>query len=148
VRKIAEMVGATEQPIALSSRPATANVEVNAPTGPGLESVEQQRMFVNVENVTGRGEPRTFSVYVNDVFAGVVSMFGVPESTRASEKHGGGGKEFRIDVTNLVSQLQREGKWDPKNLRVTFVPDDAESELEAVGGGSEFQVGRVSVYIA
>ena len=117
--------------------------------GPGLESVEQQRMFVNVENVTGKGEPHTFSVYVNDVFAGVVSMFGVPESTKASEKHGGGGREFRLDVTNIVGQLQRDGKWDPKNLKVTFVPDDeGEEGLEGVAAESEFQVGRVSVYVA
>jgi hypothetical protein len=87
-------------------------------------------------------------VYVNDVFAGVVSMFGVPESTRATEKHGGGGREFRLDVTNIVSQLQLDGKWDPKDLKITFVPDDEDEGLEAVGDVPQFQVGRVSVFVA
>lgn len=152
VRKpIAEMIGATDKPIALTSKPATTRVKVNPPAGPGLESAEggePQRMFVNVENVTGLGEPRTYSVYVNDVFAGVLPMFGVPESTRATEKHGGGGKEYRIEITNILPELKQDDKWDPKHLRVTFVPDDEDEGLEAAGDVPQFEVGRVSVTIA
>jgi hypothetical protein len=112
------------------------------------------RVFVNIENVTGEGEPRTYSVYVNDVYAGILPMFGVPEATQNTERHDGGGREFRLEVTNIVQQLQAEGNWDPANLKVTFVPDDEdEAGLEGLEGveaaaPSRFQVGRVSVYLA
>ncbi|HYC91801.1 MAG TPA: tyrosinase family protein [Thermoanaerobaculia bacterium] len=156
-RPIPEMVGASERPVALGRRrAATAHVPVTAPAGPGLESVggddEPQRIFVNVENVTGDGDPRTYAVYVNGEFAGVLPTFGVPEATQGSETHPGGGLQFRFDVTDAVRRLQAAGNFDESTMEVTFVPEeDDEPGLEGIGGDegpdeSEFQIGRVSVY--
>jgi tyrosinase len=155
--RVPEMVGATEQPTPLTTAPTTANVAVSAPTGPGLLAAEEgpQRTFIRIENVTGRGRPRRYSVYVNDVFAGIIPLFGVSEATRATEKHGGGGLHYRLDVTEAVDQLKAEGKWDEANVKVTFVPDEKRvakepAVLSALGEeeAPKFQVGRVSVFVA
>jgi tyrosinase len=155
--RIAEMVGASDAPTPLTTAPTTANVAVSAPTGPALLSAEEgpQRVFIRVENVTGQGKPRRYSVYVNEVFAGIIPLFGVTEATRATEKHGGGGLNYRLDVTEAVDQLKSEGKWDEANVQVTFVPDEKQVANEAAvlsSAGPEeapsFQVGRVSVFVA
>jgi tyrosinase len=155
-RRIPEMVGASEAPIALTTQPTSMKVPMAAPTGPGLEAMEApgaepQRVYINVENITGEGHPRRYSVYVNGVLAGVLPLFGVHEATEETEGHPGGGLHYRIDATKAVEQLRAEGKWDPANVQVTFVPDakKAVAGLEALAEAAEprFQVGRVSVYV-
>lgn len=161
-KPIPEMVGASDGPVRLGRRrTVTANVPVSTPTGPGLESLNAesvspapQRVFVNVENLTGGGEPQTFSVFVNGEFAGVLPTFGVREATRESTKHPGGGLDFRFDVTNAVQKLQAAGNFDAESMNVTFVPEeDDEPGLESMDfeegpEESQFEIGRVSVYLA
>ena len=156
-----EMVGATEEPIELRSKPTTTRVEVTEPSGPALESLEADegpsRVYINVENVTGEGDPRAYKVFVNGEYAGLLPMFGVAEATAESDKHPGGGLHFRIDATAAVQRLQAQGKWNPAEMEVTFAPEEspaAEEEgglesLEAAEPEPEpkFQVGRVSVYL-
>ena len=156
--RIPEMVGASDAPTPLTTAPTTTNVAVSAPTGPALLGAADeapQRTFIRIENVTGKGQPRRYSVYVNEVFAGIIPLFGVSEATRATEKHGGGGLHYRLDVTETVDQLKAEGKWDEANVQVTFVPDEKQVATEAAVLSAaadeeppQFQVGRVSVFVA
>ena len=152
---VPEMVGATEEPVRLTTKPTTAEVAVSAPTGPALKSLaahaEPRRVIVILENVTGAGVAMNYEVFVNGKPAGVLPMFGVREATRATDRHANDGLEFRYDVTDIV----RETGADPKNLKVTFVPEiDEEEVAQAAGlrhktaGEPEFRVGRVSVYLA
>jgi tyrosinase len=157
MRRIPEMVGASEAPTPLTTAPTTASVPVSAPTGPGLESLEApggepQRVYINIENITGHGKPRRYEVYVNGVFAGILPLFGVQEATEENEEHAGGGLHYRLDATKAVQQLKAEGKWDPAKVDVTFVPDSkrpASAGLESMAEAAEprFEVGRVSVFV-
>jgi tyrosinase len=164
--RIPEMVGATEQPIRLAGQPTTARVAVNAPTGPARAALaadaKPRRVFLNLENITGKGSPKGYSVYVNvpdgqtpqqreDLFAGVLPMFGVTEATRESEKHSGEGLHYTLDITDLVERLKAQNAWDPSKLHVTFVPDDEPPRKRMAAAAApepQFQVGRVSVYFA
>ncbi len=162
--RVPEMVGASDAPTPLNTVPTTARVEVSTPTGPGLEKAAlagddavPQRVFLRIENVTGEGHPRSYSVYVNDIFAGIIPLFGVTEATRATEKHGGGGLNYRLDVTGVVAQLESTGNLIPETLRVTFVPDEEHVAADAKAfdvqkaqgeSATPFQVGRVSVFVA
>lgn len=155
VKRIPEMVGASDRPIELTTQPTSTDVAVTAPTGPGLESLEAPgatppRVYINIENIIGQGHPRRYSVFVNDVFAGILPMFGVEEATNETDEHPGGGLQYRLDATKAVEQLQAAGNWDPTTMRVTFVPDDKQVGLESMSEAPEprFQVGRVSVYFA
>jgi hypothetical protein len=157
MRRIPEMVGASEAPVSLTTRPTETNVPVVPPTGPGLESMEApgaapQRVYINIENITGHGKPRRYEVYVNGVFAGILPLFGVQEATEETEEHPGGGLHYRLDATKAVQQLKSEGKWDAANVKVTFVPDSkraAATGLESMAEEAEprFEVGRVSVFV-
>ncbi|MEO8379425.1 MAG: tyrosinase family protein [Acidobacteriota bacterium] len=154
MQRIPEMVGASEHPVQLGRAPATTQVEMTAPTGPAAPEavsldMEPPRIIVTLENVTGDGTPKNYSVYVNDVYAGLLPTFGVPEATH-NDKHSGSGLEYRFDVTDIVRLTQA----DPGNLRVTFIPEEQEPEEkpegapEAVEPAPNFQVGRVSVYLS
>ena len=102
---IPEMVGATDQPIVLTGRTASASVPVTAPAGPGRSrgaAAAPGRVYLNIENITGNGEPTSYAVYVNlppdadpaqhrDLFAGILPMFGVAEASRPDAAHPGSG---------------------------------------------------------
>ena len=160
-----EMIGASEKPVPLTNTPTETTVPGRAPSGPGLEGLESvggpdeepARVYVNIENITGQGQPRRYSVYLNDVFAGILPLFGVEEATRSTDEHPGGGLHYRLDATRAVDELKAQGKWDPTNYNIRFVPDQrgADAGLESVEGlesvdepEPRFQVGRVSVYVA
>ncbi|HVG23649.1 MAG TPA: tyrosinase family protein [Thermoanaerobaculia bacterium] len=161
--RIPEMIGASNAPVPLTAGRTATEVPLTAPTGPGagLESVggaaEPARVIVAFENVTGEGVAQNFAVYVNGTFAGILPTFGVPEASGATEKHPGGGLEYRFDVTEIVQQTGA----DPRTMRVEFVPEQQEPEPEpqpeAEDAGLEsmqprrggtFEIGRVSVYLA
>ena len=165
-RAIPEMVGATSSPVTLSGRPTTTAFPVNPPTGPARESVgpggTPRSVYLNFENITGSGQPVSYYVFVNvppnsnpdehdELYAGILPMFGVPEASRSDAEHGGSGLHYSLDVTGIVSTLQAKNEWDPKKVQVTFVPVEPQAEpsaaREAVAApAASIQVGRVSLY--
>jgi len=68
-------------------------------------------------------------------------MFGVVEATRPDDEHGGSGLGYVLDVTELVARLSKARRWNPKDIRLTFVPSGTQD------GASDVKVGRVSYYV-
>ena len=155
-KAIPEMVGATDGPVTLSRQPRTVAVSLAAPTGPaaavlGAPAQTPKRVFINVENVTADHVPGGYTVHLNDLFAGVLPMFGVKEATEQSEQHPGGGLHYSLDVTRVVEKLAERGEWDPSNARITFIPDDEPAPsptTAAMTAAPDVSIGRVSVYYA
>lgn len=158
-RPIPEMLGATAAPVLLKGSVATTSVAVKQPTGPARESVAPKKTYLNIENITGKGEPVSYSVYVNlpagadpaqhrDLFAGVLPMFGVTEASETNDQHAGSGLHYALEISNVVKTLQARNEWTPENLQVTFVPKHRAPGREGVAAASPIQVGRVSVYAA
>ena len=162
---IAEMIGASEGAVPLTMGTTETTVALAPPSGPAAAAapgenaeapaadIASRRIFIRLENITGEGHPRRYSVYVNGAFAGAVPLFGVEEASTPTEAHAGGGLHYRLDVTRVVQALQGEGNWNPATIKVTFVPDTkpgaAAGAAEAVEGAQpHFEVGRVSVYVA
>jgi tyrosinase len=154
-----EMVGASENRVALTSQPTEVEVAINRPAGPMLmaeaENVHPRKVYLKIENVKGRElAAPSYRVYVNlppgadpsrheDRRAGQVSMFGVVEATEGTGEHGGSGLTFSFDITGVAQRLQDSGDWDPEHLRVTFAPMiDEESQ------GGNVSAGRVSLFYA
>jgi tyrosinase len=156
-----EMVGATDRPIALTGQLAVAHMSISSPTGPagGLEATAApSEVYLNVENITGSGKPLSYAVYLNvppgvepdqhpELFAGILPMFGVAESSREDEAHAGGGVQYTLDVTKVVRVLEERGEWNPAELQVSFVPR-RRAGLESAGDQPTIRVGRVSLYVA
>jgi tyrosinase len=153
---VPEMVGATERPIKLSRAKATASLSISTPTGPAragfdaLVASSHRRAYLNIENVVGTGVS-TYRVYLNlpvdanprdheGLFAGVLPTFGVREASRRDKKHTGSGLHYSLEVTDIIRRLSQQKDWNPKSLRVTFVPKGPDTEA------ADIQVGRVSLY--
>lgn len=160
-RPIPEMVGATDQPLTLTGETATASVPVSQPTGPAGAAAEAaeapKRVYLNIENITSTGRPGSYSVYVNvppgadpadhpELYAGLLPMFGVEESTDATREHPANGLHYTLEITDVVRALEAKNAWNPSEMRVTFVPKRRASRLETVAVSSPVQVGRVSLY--
>jgi tyrosinase len=162
---VPEMVGATDQPIVLTGKTESASVPVTPPAGPGRArggAAAPDRVYLNIENITGDGEPTSYAVYVNlppnadpaehrDLFAGILPMFGVAEATRADGAHPGSGLQYSLEVSRVVRTLEARNDWNPATVRVTFVPrrrSVASESSRAAGAADPIQVGRVSVYFA
>jgi tyrosinase len=151
-RRIPEMIGATERPITLGGGRSDAQLAVAAPSGPaaGLESVGiAPKVYLNIENITGLGSGTSYEVYLNDLYAGLMPLFGLAEASESTSEHGGSGLKYAFEVGAIVRRLQERNDWDPANVRVAFV---AQAPLGAEDGGLEaatppVQVGRISVYL-
>jgi tyrosinase len=153
-----EMVGASEESVALAATPTEVEVAVGAPAGPaffGDAGDQPRKVYLKVENIVGTElTAPNYLVHVDvppgedpteyeDRLAGQVPMFGVRESSRPDDEHGGSGLTFSFDITGVVRRLRDTGEWDPERLRVTFTPDDAGEEKEG-----DVSVGRVSLFYA
>jgi tyrosinase len=164
---IPEMVGATDTEIALEGQATTAEMVVTQPTGPARPSLlatPERRVYLNIENITGTGAPTTYAVYVNlppganaqdhqDLYAGLLPMFGVAEASRADQTHPGSGLHYSLEIGDVVRTLEARNDWDPTKLRVTFVPEETEPDEPEPGFASliakqPIRVGRVSLYYA
>jgi tyrosinase len=162
-KTIPEMIGATEKPVALRGQVATTSFAVSPPTGPAaiLESASPRKMYLNFENVTGDGKAIVYAVYLNlpagadpdnhqELFAGLLPMFGVEHASEPTRQHPGGGLHYTLEVGDVIRTLQSKNAWDSGNVRITFVPESPRARLEAisVSASGPIQVGRVSLYTA
>jgi tyrosinase len=135
-----EMVGASDQPVQLTGRPARVAVPVAEPTGPVRASMaapdQPNRVYLNIEGIEGEANPGTvYAVYVDlpddddedtdpeTHYVGTINFFGIEEAGDLDSDHPGGpGLRFAFDVTELVDELRDQGIWDPSQMTVTFAP--------------------------
>jgi hypothetical protein len=117
-------------------------------------------MYLNVENITGPHHHTSYSVYLNlpsgeagskhpELLAGNMALFGVAQASRSTDKHAGSGLHYAFEVSKVVRRLEAKGDWDPKNIRVSFVPDYPDAAAErtlSVEPAKTLKVGRISLY--
>jgi hypothetical protein len=162
----AEMVGATSAAIELGAGQTDVRMDVVQPTGPAAArvGVAPQQMYINIENITGM-EPNTYEVYVNvpagddprshpELYAGLLPMFGLAEATRGDNNRPADGLHYALDIGPIAQRLQDQGRWNPAELRVSFVPEPepeggaAPAAGAAIAPVSPIRVGRVSLYVS
>ncbi|HEX8263483.1 MAG TPA: tyrosinase family protein [Allosphingosinicella sp.] len=150
----AKLAGATDGAITLGRGKTSARVTIEAPDVNILASVDgggPQRVFLNIENITGEGPPGNYKVFVNvpeggdpedhpDNFVGTLPLFGLGEQSAEDGPNGGSGLTHVLEITDVVQRLQDEGSWNESDLDVDFVP------IREVPAGADVRIGRVSVY--
>jgi tyrosinase len=74
-----------------------------------------------------------------DLYAGALSMYGLPQASRPEKNSTGMGITEIFDVTDLFYRLVAMKGWDRKNLHIAFVPEPWEI-------AAQVNVARVSLY--
>jgi tyrosinase len=155
-----ELLGANAHPVQLVGQSVETSVRMDRPTQEKVvESFnalaadtprEPDRVFLNLENITGNNDAAIFDVYVGlgptdapedhpDKLAGVVSLFGVRDATNMAEAHGGNGLSKVIEITDTIDRLHLTSALSQAELPIRFVAS------QGLGRG-DIKIGRVSVY--
>jgi tyrosinase len=150
---VLEMVGATSAPFEIGAGVTEIAVALHPPSGPAQShgDLKPKHVTLQIENMTGSDPAPGFSVYLNvphgdepeqhpDLSAGSFGLFGLVESSHPDSQHGGSGKGVKLNASEVVSHLIATKNWDPKSLRISFVPGYWDAPVPKV------RVGRVSVY--
>jgi tyrosinase len=161
-----ELVGATEEPFALTGDTVTVGFGISAPEGPLAEAdAAPSRVFLDLADITSSDPPGvTYGVYVNvpggdpvtddEHYVGNAAFFGIETLGRPDSEHAG----LRIiyDITDLYNRLKAAGQWNDQ-VRVTFVAQYLErpaQPIELPPGESvpaqrpgNVRVGRVGLFL-
>ena len=154
-----ELLGATPQAISVVGRAAHAAVqldqgvrsEVVASLTNASEAQHPDRVYLDLENVSGASEGHILSVYINvpagetpaqhpELHAGDIGLFGLSQASQPTEAHAGQGLNFTLDITNIVDTLFLRKQLDTNTLNVTIVPK------KDVSAQAQLTVGRISVH--
>jgi tyrosinase len=115
------------------------------------EMAQPDRIFLNLENITGLEDSTIFQVYIGlkegaepsqniDYLAGGVSLFGVTQASDPAGKHAGNGINTTMEITDIVDKLHLEGTFNVDTFSVQIVPFDSIPESAKV------KIGRISLY--
>jgi hypothetical protein len=83
-----------------------------------------------------------------ELFAGNLPLFGIDAVENPDEPHAGEGLCYALDITRVVQVLQERGDWDPRNIRLSFVPKRRPGPTAVRSPSPPVHVGRVSLYLA
>jgi tyrosinase len=151
-----ELVGASPQAIALAGAEASTRVELDgavrarvaATLAAASTAAPPDRVFLNLENVTGTQDSVAFHVYVGvpagseptpDRQAGSIALFGVSQASDPDGEHGGQGLNFVLEITDIIDGLHLGGGLTADDLEVRLVP------LRPVPDAARVRIGRISV---
>ncbi|MER9507196.1 tyrosinase family protein [Mesorhizobium sp. LSJC264A00] len=156
-----EMIGASAGRMLLAGSGAMRSSIEMEPTGRArvseslsakpLAPALPDRVFLNLENVTGLHDAVIFQVYVGlpdgadpaenkGYLAGSVSLFGVSQASDPAGKHAGNGITFTLEITKVIDKLHLDHDFDVDKLSVDFVP------LGNIPNAAKVSIGRISIY--
>ncbi len=150
---VPELIAATQKAFFLESGGAPVILQIHAPMGPvRIRKPGSSEFFLVIENVTCEKNAPNFLAYLNlppgenpkmrqDLYAGLMGMFGLRSASTSTSEHGGSGLSFTLDVTDLYHRLQERHLWDKERVAVSFVADIWDAPIPRV------RVGRVSLYV-
>jgi tyrosinase len=103
------------------------------------------RVFLNLENVTGLSDATAFNVYIGlpqggEALAGSIALFGVRKASQAGGPHGGRGLTFVLEITDIVDRLHLQNALDVDSLQVRLAP------IRPVSKAAKINIGRISLY--
>lgn len=155
----AELVGASPGGLKVVGSQAEASVHldenVRNKVAMSLTNVAQgatpDRVYLNLENVTGLADATAFRVYVGlpegadparhpDRLAGSIALFGVRKASLTDEQHAGQGLTYVLDITNIVDALHLNNALNVQSLGVRIVP------VNPVPQSAKISIGRISIF--
>lgn len=168
------LVGATDRPTELTAAGGSVAVPVDAQArGDAVAAAPEPSIVLAVEDIEAEAQPGiVWGVYVDlpegapdDVaelhHAGNLSLFGIERARHPVGDEQPHGLDLHYDITEIARALERQGRWDPAQVQVTFrplgliPPEDPEGEEVAAAAaedappppaGGPVTLGRVAVY--
>jgi tyrosinase len=108
-----------------------------------------QTSILHFENITGKGVPPIYDVYLNvpeddgnkeSYYAGSLSFFGVEEASLPSLHHSGNGQHYALDISELLNKLRSLSNWNEQQLDISIEPTrDMDKDTSVT-------IGRISLY--
>ena len=156
-----EMIGVSPSGVSLAGTDAVRSTirtepEVRARVSRSLRGLSStsstpDRVFLNLENVTGLSDALMFRVYVGsaegadpvgntDYLAGSVALFGVSQASDPNGKHAGNGITYTLEITRIIDKLHLSNAFEVDELSVDFVP------FESIPDAAKVKIGRISIY--
>jgi tyrosinase len=154
-----QVLGATlDVPVASTD---AVEVELSEPIELGLAAdadvdvSTRNRIYLRIEGVTGTAAAPVYQVYLNvplhdapddhpELRVGFLSTFGLAEASQRNDVHDGSGLTDVFDITPVRDVLQRQGRWDPHRLHVSFSPViPAAPDPSALPGAAELEAAEV-----
>jgi tyrosinase len=161
-----QLVGTSKKSIPVAGPVTTAEVTFNQPMVRiarrnllSLSTPRVARAYLNLENVTGSGQPGTYDVYIDAtppgqqpdiqraIFVGSLSTFGIEAASRKTGSHAGSGLTTVLEITDQLEMLRTQRGWDNSRLHVLLAkePPGGADSAERISP-LNLKVGRISVY--
>jgi tyrosinase len=156
-----EMIGASPGGFSLAGTDAVRSTirtepEARARVSKSLQGLSStsstpDRVFLNLESVTGLSDAVMFRVYVGsaggadpvgntDFLAGSVALFGVSQASDPNGRHAGNGITYTLEITRIIDKLHLSNTFEVDDLAVYLVP------FETIPDVAKVKIGRISVY--
>ncbi|SFW76397.1 tyrosinase family protein [Chitinophaga sancti] len=98
-------------------------------------------IFIQLEGVKGGGDANFLSIYVNQKFVKSISLFGLLAASIKNGIHGDAGLTFKINITNIIDDLQLENNVvDLNSLDIRI------KAKNPIPDGDEIRIGRIGIY--
>lgn len=154
-----EVIAATNKKSKLTSEKMVVSLKLQPPSqkensfkavNEAVGNTSRKETYLHFENVTGKGVPPIYDVYVNmpnsknkaSYYAGSLGFFGVEEASIPSAHHAGSGQHFALDISNLIGELRNRPDWNPDKLDVHLEPSSPLKKDASV------VIGKISLYSA
>jgi tyrosinase len=155
----AKLIGANDAALSIVGSNIKTNVTLAQPERKALalslnnasRGASPDRVYLNLENVTGAADGAILKVYVGpnkgddpsndpDLLAGTIALFGVRKASEVDGDQAGQGVSYVLDITTIADTLHVGNELDADKLAVSIVP------LTPVPASDNIHVGRISIY--
>lgn len=143
-----ELVGANSGSLVLGASGARTTVKLdtkgwNVVSNSFLKASDASlpdEVYLQLDGVKGTTDANVYSVSVNNRYAGHVSLFGLRMASAKDSHHGGSGLTIKLNITDIIDELNIGGNTDPGSLDVLIQP------ATPGAGSGDVTIDRVSVY--
>ncbi|MGK0378977.1 MAG: tyrosinase [Patiriisocius sp.] len=154
-----EVVTATNEVHKLTGKKKIVTLSLNAPKNENIKrfkstanldsSNEGKKTMLRFENMKGKGLVPIHSVYINlpdkegnpeSYYAGALALFGLEQASTSSSHNSGSGLNEYLEITELMTDLQRLPNWSEDKMDIHIVPNRPMSKDATVS------IGRISLY--
>jgi tyrosinase len=98
------------------------------------------QVFLQLEGVKGYTDTNFITVYVNQMLAKTVSLFGLSSASTENSIHGGSGINYKFNITHIIDSLHLKNNLDLNSLKVQI------KTKNPIPKGNEITIARVAIY--